>query len=336
MHAMPAAPRPQELSNGLSIADVARETGIQKDTLRVWEKRYGFPVPGRDANGERTYDAEQVARLHLVRRLLDAGMRPGAVVPLSTVELQAGVQALTISLTEQASTRRSGRKASGELSTVLEDEPWLDWIRLGQTDQLQRALAQHMLRHGMLSTLDGLLVALGRAVGDAWFEGSIGIYQEHLYAEAVQRFLQDALRTFDRDFTRSARPPRVLLTTLPGEQHTLGLLMAECVMAMEGCQRFSLGRDTPLTDLVHAARELSLDVVAIGVSPHASGTSIWSALRTLEQELPPNVELWVGGNSRHLNRRTLPSRLRCLGTVSELSSEVARWRRQILPDTANA
>ena len=34
----------------LSIAAVERDTGLSKDTLRVWERRYGFPSPGRDAN----------------------------------------------------------------------------------------------------------------------------------------------------------------------------------------------------------------------------------------------------------------------------------------------
>ena len=61
---------------GLPIAAVERETGLAKDTLRVWEKRYGFPQPLRDASGNRLYPAEQVQRLLLVRRLLDAGLRP--------------------------------------------------------------------------------------------------------------------------------------------------------------------------------------------------------------------------------------------------------------------
>jgi DNA-binding transcriptional MerR regulator len=38
-----------------SIAAVERDTGIGKDTLRVWERRYGFPQPGRDSFGERSY-----------------------------------------------------------------------------------------------------------------------------------------------------------------------------------------------------------------------------------------------------------------------------------------
>ena len=47
-------------ATGLPIAAVERDTGLAKDTLRVWERRYGFPQPGRDANGERTYPLEQV------------------------------------------------------------------------------------------------------------------------------------------------------------------------------------------------------------------------------------------------------------------------------------
>ena len=43
-----------------SIAEVERETGLGKDTLRVWERRYGFPVPLRDALGERAYPDEQL------------------------------------------------------------------------------------------------------------------------------------------------------------------------------------------------------------------------------------------------------------------------------------
>ncbi|MDM7456330.1 MAG: MerR family transcriptional regulator, partial [Tepidimonas sp.] len=72
-----------------AIADVERETGIGKDTLRVWERRYGFPAPQRDERGDRLYDAEQLSRLRLIRRLLDAGYRPGRVVGLPRDALEA-------------------------------------------------------------------------------------------------------------------------------------------------------------------------------------------------------------------------------------------------------
>ena len=45
-------------NTGFNIAAVERDTGLSKDVLRVWERRYGFPVPGRDDHGERVYPAE--------------------------------------------------------------------------------------------------------------------------------------------------------------------------------------------------------------------------------------------------------------------------------------
>ena len=35
-----------------TISDVERDTGVAKETLRVWERRYDFPQPLRDPNGE--------------------------------------------------------------------------------------------------------------------------------------------------------------------------------------------------------------------------------------------------------------------------------------------
>ena len=57
-----------------SIAGVERDTGLAKDTLRVWERRYGFPQPGRDAFGERAYGLQDVEKLRVIKRLLDQGL----------------------------------------------------------------------------------------------------------------------------------------------------------------------------------------------------------------------------------------------------------------------
>src|SRR5690606_18335943 len=78
----------KEIDRLLSIAAVEREVGLSKDVLRVWERRYGFPVPHRDARGERSYPADQVARLALIKRLMDRGLRPGRLLALPLEELQ--------------------------------------------------------------------------------------------------------------------------------------------------------------------------------------------------------------------------------------------------------
>ena len=64
----------------LSISAVERETGLSKDVLRMWERRYGFPKPARDENGEREYSPADIAKLRAIRRLMDVGMRPGKLL----------------------------------------------------------------------------------------------------------------------------------------------------------------------------------------------------------------------------------------------------------------
>src|SRR5512140_4028952 len=73
----------------LDISGVEREAGLSKDVLRMWERRYGFPKPARDENGERQYAAAEVARLRAIKRLMDVGLRPGKIVHRSQAELDA-------------------------------------------------------------------------------------------------------------------------------------------------------------------------------------------------------------------------------------------------------
>ncbi|MCP2936712.1 MerR family transcriptional regulator, partial [Salmonella enterica subsp. enterica serovar Typhimurium] len=68
-------------------------TGLLKDTLRVWERRYGFPKPIRDEAGERLYSLEDVGKLRLIRRLMDQGWRPGKLLAASAAELQLIIEA---------------------------------------------------------------------------------------------------------------------------------------------------------------------------------------------------------------------------------------------------
>src|ERR1700680_1665825 len=79
----------------LNISAVERETGLSKDVLRVWERRYGFPKPGRDDNTERRYSPEQVAKLRVIKRLMDTGMRPGKLMhqPLAELNVLADTRA---------------------------------------------------------------------------------------------------------------------------------------------------------------------------------------------------------------------------------------------------
>ncbi len=96
----PPADRPEPTYR---IGAVARLTGVAPDTLRVWERRHGAVVPFRSAKGSRLYSQHDIARLALIKRLVDSGDAISRVANLSAEQLQ--------------------ERAKGAVPPVLESEP---------------------------------------------------------------------------------------------------------------------------------------------------------------------------------------------------------------------
>lgn len=319
-----------------SIADIERDTGLSKDTLRVWERRYGFPCPQRDATGERRYDDAQLLRLRQVRRLLDRGFRAGRLVPMSLPELQA--------LERQASTGEARPGATAERRRRLVgrapdpgDAPFDDWMALLQRQDgagLRQALEQHLLSHGLGALVQHAVAPMNQRVGLAWLEGRLAVYEEHLYTEVVQGLLRHAMMQVSR--TRPTAPPRVLLTSVPGEAHALGLLMAECFLVLEGCETVPLGVQTPLPDIVAAQQASGAHIVALGFGGAQNPRDVRQALTQLRQRLPPEVELWAGGRCPEVQRgRRQGGAWWPVARIEEVAQGVARWRRaHPIPDPA--
>jgi len=261
-----------------SIAAVERETRLSKDVLRVWERRYGFPQPVRDANGERCYPAEQVERLRLMKRLMDQGHRPGALAALAH-------DALAALAVPSRSVAADGDVADGAIARLLEK------IRAREPAGFQHALRQCLARQGLERFIDQTVAPLTTAVGDCWEDGSFDVFDEHFYTESAERLLRQAIA----DLPAARQGPRILLTTVPGEQHGLGLLMAEATFALEGATCIALGTETPLLDIARAAAAYGTGVVALSFSASYPRRQVAPVLTQLRQALPDGVELWAGG-----------------------------------------
>jgi methanogenic corrinoid protein MtbC1 len=169
-----------------------------------------------------------------------------------------------------------------------------------------------------------VLGPLSVAVGDAWMRGQMEIFEEHAYTESVQAVLRGALAAIPPSERTDA--PRVLLTTLPGEQHGLGLLMVEALLALEGCRCVSLGVQTPVWDIALAVRAYRSDIVALSFTACLSPNQIIDSLSELRSKLPPEVSLWAGGSAPALQRRAVPGVL-ALHLLDELPVALQRWRQ---------
>lgn len=68
------------MTTGLSIKDVAAQTGVAAGTIRMWEQRYGFPEPGRTAGGYRVYSEDDVDALRRVVAYRHRGLSVPAAI----------------------------------------------------------------------------------------------------------------------------------------------------------------------------------------------------------------------------------------------------------------
>jgi methanogenic corrinoid protein MtbC1 len=122
--------------------------------------------------------------------------------------------------------------------------------------------------------------------------------------------------------------PRVLLATVPDEPHSLGLLLAECLLTLEGARCVSLGAQTPLWDISLAATAYKSDIVALGFTGCMNPNQVVDGLTELRSKLDPTAELWVGGSSPVLHRRKIEGVI-ALSLLSDIRTQIERWRHGV-------
>jgi MerR family transcriptional regulator, light-induced transcriptional regulator len=295
----------------LSISAVERDTGLSKDTLRVWERRYGFPSPERDSVGERAYSLDQVEKLRIVKRLMDGGHRPGRVVPMRVEDLKQ------LSENTVDASRPTAITAAPDLRLLME------LLRSNQIDGLRRHLQQLGMTLGLLRFVCEVIIPFNTLVGDSWMRGQLEIHEEHAYSELLQIVLRGALANLPPSVALDR--PRVLLTTFPNEPHSLGLLMAETLFALEGAKCLSLGVQTPVWNMALAVAAYKSDILALGFTGCMNPNQVVEGLTELRAKVPAGVEIWVGGSAPVLQRRPVDGVI-ALGALSDITSQVERWR----------
>jgi DNA-binding transcriptional MerR regulator/methylmalonyl-CoA mutase cobalamin-binding subunit len=270
----------------LTIGAVSRATGLSPDILRVWQKRYGFPVPRRKPSGHRLYAPADVRRLRRIAEAISRGHRPAQVVPLAETRLETLLAEEDLGdLADQ--TRRN--PLAGMLELVVKH----------RRGELTAALLAEAATMGPLEFLETRIGPLTSEVGEAWARGEIGIHQEHFYSECAE----DVLRTIRLPYERSATGPTVILATLSGEQHGLGLQMVALVTAVAGLRPHVLGTDTPVSEIADAWVMRNAEAIGISVSLSSGGVAARRYLAELRDTIPFTVPIFVGGKGA---RRAYP------------------------------
>ncbi|HUV63473.1 MAG TPA: MerR family DNA-binding transcriptional regulator [Sedimentisphaerales bacterium] len=152
-----------------------------------------------------------------------------------------------------------------ELSGPLAD--WLNVLRAGDPVRVKSAMLTAKKRHGGWAGVADEIVSAIAELGRDWEAGRCHIFEEHAATETLRRGV--GLCTAEMRFASSA--PRAVLFAVEGERHTLGLLLAELVLADEGWRCVSLGEALPSDELQPLVEKISPDLLVVSASSCVPG-----------------------------------------------------------------
>ncbi len=210
----------------LTIGAVSRATGVPANTLRTWERRYGFPRPLRTEGGQRLYPASIVPHLVAIARAVERGVRPREALLASREELDRWI----------------GNPGEGAVEELLGAVRALDPARLGQ--RLRMAWAEQ----GGVRCMDDVVLPLERALCEERRKGHLGELEMRFGLEELRAFL-DGHRAV---LVPSVSGPTVLCAAPPGFGGELGLRAVTLTFALAGWRVLCIGRASSIDQLERA------------------------------------------------------------------------------------
>lgn len=277
--------RPESLTPqglGITIGAMSQATGIPANTLRTWERRYGFPEPERTASGQRVYSPATIGLLRLCNQALEAGHRPRQVLGLSEDQLRRLLDKTAPTAHEPAPLRPG-------TSTI---DRWIKAVESLDNATLTAGLRTESARLGVLRMITERAAPFMVSLGEAWRQGRIAIFQEHWASEHLRAFLVETWQPL----SGAAAGPVVVASSLPHDRHDLGLHMAATIMAICGWKIVFLGQDTPVEDIVGAVERARAPATLISISAWTTSDLAHAHLEQLRARLDPEIYLLVGGS----------------------------------------
>jgi DNA-binding transcriptional MerR regulator len=255
------------------ISTVSRRTGISRNTLLAWERRYGVPAPKRDPNGYRSYSETDIDLLLRIQGHLERGHQISEAIALVQEEGAIGITPPA----RDEETLAALREALGAHLLAF-DRPGAEKVR------------QRMLLLPFRLCIEEIYLPLLREVGDRWHAGEVTVAQEHFTSAYCREQLIAILHSLGagRQGSRHA-----VCAGFPGEQHELGLLAVAVKLVLHGWRVSYLGADLPAEELAEVVGDA--DLLCQSIVRRVEDGELTAYAHDLRTRLPARTAIALGG-----------------------------------------
>jgi len=269
-------PSPAQAQPRYSIAAVSKLTGISCHTLRVWERRYGFPVPQRSPSGHRRYDRKQV---QLLCRLSD--LNRSSRQPIG--ELISRLNADVLEPGEPASS------SNGPIDEAVRSK-LVGRLIAGESEEAEREYASFVSRLDPFGLVTQVIHPALIEAGEGWFRKSYSVFEERLITVFLRQKLGALIAAARQANTQPAHS--VIAGTVQGDRHEGGVLIFNIVMELRGWRVHNLGVDLPVHEYALAVQRLRPSAVALSFILSRNIKKRFQELQEIQK-----VPVFVGGRS---------------------------------------
>jgi DNA-binding transcriptional MerR regulator/methylmalonyl-CoA mutase cobalamin-binding subunit len=274
------------VSTSYSIQAAAERTGLTPHVIRAWERRYKAIEPERSLGRHRLYSEDEIQRLSMLRRAVEAGHSIGRIARLSAGELGA----LIADCPPVASF--SARAPGTDPAAPFRAEA-MAAVELFDTAALETALRSSLLGLSHNGLLQMVVAPLAEEIGERWRSGEITAAHEHFFTSGVKVFLGQLMR----QFALPATAPRIIVSTPAGQLHELGAVMAAAAAANLGWHPVYLGASLPAHEIAGAALRSDAAAVALSIVYPEDDPGLAGELTELARLLPASIRIMAGGRA---------------------------------------
>jgi DNA-binding transcriptional MerR regulator len=273
----------------LRIGELSRRTGLSRDLIRAWERRYDLLSPTRTQGNIRLYSVDDISRLRLMQHYLAKGI-PAAQSAGLVHQVQTAAHDSNPGLPPG-----DVRAAHRVLRDSLE----------GFDDAAAARVLERLL--GVFAPgaiLRDVILPYLRDLGQRWECGRVSVGQEHFASNFLEAWMLSMARGWGAAGSR-----RAVVACVPGERHTLGLIAFGLALRDLGWRVAYLGADAPLRGVEQAATTLRADAVVLACTLPETFAAAGDEIREHAGRLPLALGGAGVGESRGgwLATRTLPA-----------------------------